>query len=173
MKFHIRNLTESDPAGISQAFLDQGWHKSVELYGRYALEQREGKRVTLIAEADGTFAGYINVLWQSGYPAFREANIPEISDLNVLLKFRRQGIASKLMDRAEEIISERSPLAGIGVGLFSDYGQAQILYTKRGYIPDGRGIHNGKEYVQYGDTVTLDDDLVLYWTKDCRRRRSP
>jgi hypothetical protein len=69
------------------------------------------------------------------------------------------------MDRAEEIIKERSDIAGIGVGVFSDYGNAQILYAKRGYVPDGKGIHNGQRYIGYGETTIIDDDVVLYLTK--------
>jgi len=69
------------------------------------------------------------------------------------------------MDKAEEIIREKSRVAGIGVGLFSDYGNAQILYIKRGYIPDGKGIHNGERYVKHGDSIIVDDDIVLYLKK--------
>ena len=30
-------------------------------------------------------------------------------------------------------------IVGIGVGLYPDYGSAQRLYIKRGYLPDGHG----------------------------------
>lgn len=161
----IREISENDPLTISNAFKEQGWDKAMSQYERYINEQRSGERVTLIAEVDGEFAGYVNVIWESYYPAFKEKNIPEINDFNVLLKYRRLGIGSKLMDRAEEIISERSSIAGIGVGIFSDYGNAQVLYVKRGYVPDGKGIHNGEHYVTYGESVVIDDDIVLYLTK--------
>ena len=39
--------------------------------------------------------------------------------------------------------AQRSDHAGIGFGLYADYGAAQRLYIKRGYIPDGRGAHYG------------------------------
>lgn len=165
MKISIRQITENDPRIISDAFQEQGWDKPVTLYERYIIEQNNGERVTLIAEVNGQFVGYVNVIWKSYYTAFREKNIPEVNDFNVLLKYRRLGIGSKLMDRAEEIISERSSVAGIGVGVFSDYGNAQVLYVKRGYVPDGKGIHNGQRYVEYGETVVIDDDIVLYLTK--------
>ncbi|GGO01215.1 hypothetical protein GCM10010969_23270 [Saccharibacillus kuerlensis] len=60
---------------------------------------------------------------------------------------------------------ERSSVVGIGVGLFADYGAAQVLYARRGYIPDGKGVYTGDRYAHYGDTVTIDDNLVLYLTK--------
>lgn len=69
------------------------------------------------------------------------------------------------MDKSENIIKERSEIAGIGVGLFSDYGNAQILYAKRGYIPDGKGIYNSHRYIERGDTVIIDDDVALYLIK--------
>ncbi|WIV20326.1 GNAT family N-acetyltransferase [Paenibacillus polygoni] len=170
MNIQLRELCERDPEIISNAFKQQGWEKPLDLYVRYSEEQKRGERVSIVAEVDGDFAGYVNVLWDSYYPSFRERRIPEINDFNVLMKYRRLGIGSKLMDKAEEIIKERSDFAGIGVGLFTDYGNAQILYAKRGYIPDGRGIHNGQEYLEYGDVVAINDDLTLYLTKKLNKR---
>ncbi|WP_211748634.1 GNAT family N-acetyltransferase [Paenibacillus sp. Marseille-Q4541] len=164
----LRELNERDAEVISKSFKEQGWQKPVELYVRYLDEQRNGDRISIIAEVDGAFAGYVNVLWDSYYPSFKEQGIPEINDFNVLIKFRRQGIGSKLMDKAEELIKERSDVAGIGVGLFTDYGNAQILYANRGYVPDGKGIHNGERYITNGDQVTIDDDVALYLTKKLR-----
>ncbi|WP_217506632.1 GNAT family N-acetyltransferase [Paenibacillus xylanilyticus] len=158
-------MNENDPVIISHAFQEQGWEKPVEQYLRYLVEQHKGERVTLVAELDGAFAGYVNVLWNSHYPSFREQGIPEINDFNVLIKYQRQGIGSRLMDRAEELIRERTDTAGIGVGVFSDYGKAQILYAHRGYIPDGKGIHRYDRYLMPGDETVIDDDVVLYLTK--------
>jgi hypothetical protein len=85
--------------------------------------------------------------------------------LNVLPGFRRKGLATRLLDRAEEEISRRSSVAGIGVGLHPGYKQAQKLYVKRGYVPDGRGVTYRDRYVEEGASVVLDDDLVLHLTK--------
>lgn len=58
---------------------------------------------------------------------------------------------------------------GIGVGLYggSDggFGQAQRLYIKRGYIPDGLGVTYDYKSVVPGKMVCLDDDLILWFTK--------
>lgn len=161
----IRLINESDPAIIAEAFREQGWNKPAGQYEDYLAEQQKGDRVTLIAEADGFFAGYVNVLWKSYYPPFREQDIPEINDFNVLIKYRRMGIGSALMDKAEAVIHERSSVAGIGVGIFSSYGNAQILYVNRGYVPDGKGIFSGEEHVQYGESIVVNDDVALYLTK--------
>ena len=69
------------------------------------------------------------------------------------------------MDDAENIIAPRSRVAGIGVGFDSDYGAAQRLYVLRGYVPDGNGGTSHGTQVKWGDSVTVDDDLVLYFTK--------
>ncbi|MGM1050679.1 MAG: GNAT family N-acetyltransferase [Bacillota bacterium] len=165
MNIHIRELNEHDLVVISASFKEQGWNKPVDLYLNYLEEQKNGDRVSIIAEVDNTFAGYVNILWNSYYPSFKDKGIPEINDFNVLIKYRCQGVGSKLMDKAENIIKERSEIAGIGVGLFSDYGNAQILYAKRGYIPDGKGIYNSHRYIERGDTVIIDDDVALYLIK--------
>ncbi|MEF2245818.1 MULTISPECIES: GNAT family N-acetyltransferase [unclassified Paenibacillus] len=168
MNLLLREINENDPITISNAFKEQGWDKPVAQYKRYINEQKNGERVTIIAEINGVFVGYLNVIWNSHYPSFREQNIPEISDFNVLIKYRGLGIGSQLMDKAEEVISRKSSIAGIGVGVFSDYGVAQVIYVRRGYIPDGKGLHNGHRYINYGDNVVIDDDIVLYFTKKLR-----
>jgi len=48
----------------------------------------------------------------------------------------------------------------------SSYGAAQKLYIKLGYIPDGKGIVSHGRYPKFGDQVTVDDSLNLYFTKD-------
>lgn len=164
-KIIIREMTEADCPVISSAFAAQGWDKPVSQYLRYWQESVESKRVNLLAKCDGQFSGYVTIVWESHYPPFRQAEIPEIVDFNVLLKFRRLHIGSALMDEAERRIALRSPLAGLGVCLHVDYGAAQVLYAKRGYLPDGRGVFCHGHYPQYGEQVTIDDDLALYLTR--------
>ena len=55
-----------------------------------------------------------NIVWESDYLPFRNIQIPEISDLNVLPSFRRRGIATAIMDKSERMISEHSDTVGIG-----------------------------------------------------------
>ncbi len=100
-------------------------NRSIEYFNRILAEQEKGDRVVLVALADGELAGHVTVKYRSDYPHFLENNIPEINDLWVNAECRRRGIAAALMDEAERIIFERSPLAGLGVGLYADYGPAQ------------------------------------------------
>lgn len=164
----IRELKEQDILMIAESFKEIGWNKPVSQYQQYLAEQSQNLRKVLIAFWDDKFVGYLTIIWESQYPHFKSKQIPEIQDFNVLPNFRRKRIGSKLMDKAEEIISEQSSLAGIGVGMNSDYGAAQRLYVLRGYVPDGKGIVWQNHFPKYGDAVLVDDDLNLFFTKELR-----
>lgn len=161
----IAPLKEADVAEIAAAFAKLGWNKPASQYERYLEEAACRVRDTFVARSGGAFAGYVTVKWKSDYEPFREAAVPEIQDFNVLPEFRRQKIGSRLMDEAEATIRSRSSVAGIGVAFDSDYGPAQRLYVLRGYVPDGRGGTSHGASVKWGDTVSVDDDLMLYFTK--------
>ena len=89
-------------------------------------------------------------------------------DLNVLIKYRKKGVATKLLDEAECIVSKQSSKIGIGVGLTKDYGNAHVLYIKRGYVPDRNGISYNEKFLNHGDTVKVDDDLIICLIKDLK-----
>jgi GNAT superfamily N-acetyltransferase len=125
MTFLIRALHADDIPAIAASFAALGWNKPASQYERYLAEQEAGERPVCVAFIDSSFAGYLTVCWESGYPPFRAENIPEIVDFNVLPRFRRQGFGARLMDMAEGVAAQRSPVVGIGVGLTPDYGAAQ------------------------------------------------
>jgi ribosomal protein S18 acetylase RimI-like enzyme len=163
----VSPLASTDIAEIVAAFAVFGWGgKDRAQYESYLLEQNGDLRDVLIARTENAFAGYVTVNWRSKYPPFRDSNIPEVQDLNVLPQYRRKHIGTRLMDEAERLISARSLIAGIGVGLHSDYGAAQRLYVLRGYLPDARGVTSDERRVCYGDVVSVDDDLVLWLTRN-------
>lgn len=161
----IRLLEAEDIPQIAAAFRELGWNKPASQYQRYLMEQRINSRLVYVAFVEGKFAGYLTVCWRSGYEPFRAEKIAEIADFNVLPEFRRRGIGTLLMDKAEFEISRVSSLAGIGVGMTADYGTAQKMYILRGYIPDGRGLHWRGHHVRYHEELIVDDDLALYFTK--------
>ena len=165
MNLQIRALEARDIPIIAEAFAAIGWDKPASQYERYLAEQDAGERPVLVAFLDGEFAGYVTVKWLSHYPAFADANIPEIADFNVLPQYQRRGIGTRLMDGAERLIAERSAVAGIGVGLIADYGAAQRLYVLRDYVPDGAGMTYFDKPVNYLDPIAADHDLGLYFTK--------
>jgi GNAT superfamily N-acetyltransferase len=161
----VRRLDAADPAVIEAAFAAVGWARPAAQYERYLEEQRAGHRDVFVAWVGDAFAGYVTLNWHPEYPPFRADGIPEIQDFNVLPAFRRRRIGSALLDAAEAVAAERVRVVGIGVGLDPDYGPAQRLYVRRGYVPDGRGIAWHHRTVKYGDPVTVDDELVLYFTR--------
>lgn len=161
----IRSLSIEDIPIISAAISKIGWHKPAALYHHYFAEQENNQRCVWLAWKENNFAGYVTLKWHSDYPSFALQNLPEINDLNVLPQFRNLGIGSRLLDLAEAEACKRSSSVGLGVGLSVDYGNAQKLYVKRGYIPDGHGITYKNKQLSYGDMVQLDDDLVLWLVK--------
>lgn len=161
----IRRLKVQDLAPIAGAFAALGWNKPLSQYEGYLQEQEAAQRDVLVAFIANTFVGYLTICWSSDYPSFREAQIPEIVDFNVLPVFRRKGIGTRLMDTAEGRVAQVSPVVGIGVGMTADYGSAQRLYIRRGYLPDGRGLMKAGQPVQYGELVVVNDALCLYFTK--------
>lgn len=165
----IEPLAAADAEPIAAAFAALGWPgKTVEQYQRYHDEQAAGKRAVFVASWGGRFAGYLTVVWESGYVHFRARGIPETSDFNVLPAFRRRGIGSALMDTAESLIATRSDLAGIGVGLYADYSAAHLLYLRRGYLPDGHGVAYRGVTAAPGTGVRVDDDLALMMIRKLR-----
>ena len=164
----IRLLESHDIPEIAEAFQRLGWDKPASQYERYLMEQVSGIRDVYVALINGRFAGYLTICWFSAYEPFRVEGIPEIVDLNVLPNDRRVGIGTGLMDTAESEIANRSPNAGIGVGMTPDYGAAQRLYVLRGYIPDGHGLFYRGHPIEYGEAITVDDTMALYLTKKLR-----
>jgi GNAT superfamily N-acetyltransferase len=165
LNIEIRFLEAQDIEPIAAAFQSIGWNKPASQYQRYLVEQEEGRRLVLVAFSDKSFSGYLTIVWKPDYPPIRATNTPEIQDFNVLPQSRRKGIGTKLMDEAEQIVAQRSPVVGIGVGMTDDYGAAQRLYVLRGYVPDGRGLVWENRSIKYGERLTVDDSLVLHFTK--------
>ena len=161
----VREMVEEDCARITRAFAAQGWDKPVSQYLHYLRESRISRRQVLIAEVEGHFAGYVTILWESDYAPFKLGGTPEIADFNVLIEYRRRGVGTMLLDEAERRIAAVASTAGIGVGLAADYGAAQILYVRRGYVPDGLGVSRCGEMLDHGDAALLDDCLTLHLVK--------
>jgi len=161
----IRLLEPKDIPEIAHAFQQLGWNKPASQYERYLSQQELGVRNVYVASVDEKFAGYLTICWESSYQPFYVQGIPEIVDFNVLPNFRRKGIGTQLMDKAESEIARVNSVAGIGVGMTADYGAAQRLYILRGYLADGLGLHWRDHHVHYHEDVIVDDELALYFTK--------
>lgn len=166
----IRKLNSSDIPIITDAFGQVNWLKPASIFEKYLQEQLTGARLVWVAHVNNQFAGYVTLKWQSQYEPFSIHHIPEIMDLNVLPAFRKTGVGSMLLDIAEKEAATKSSIVGLGVGLYAGkdggYGAAQRLYVKRGYIPDSKGVTYNYLPTIPGNNYRLDDDLVLWLTRE-------
>jgi GNAT superfamily N-acetyltransferase len=142
------------------------WYTKNDYYEKCLEENQLGSRVTLLAFYDEDLAGCCSLLYKSDYPYFIKHSIPEINNLNVFPQYRKKGVATRIIDELEGIASRTSKVVGLGVGLYKDYGNAQRMYCKRGYVLDGNGITYQNVEVEPGKQVIIDDELLLYLVKE-------
>lgn len=161
----IRSMTADDIDAFTEAFLEMGWEPKPSVHRAYLQEQEEGVRHVFVAEFNGQAAGYATLLPLAPEGPYK-GRYPEIVDFNVWEKFRRRGIGTHILDAAEaDMAASISSHVCLGVGLYADYGTAQRMYVRRGYIPDGSGVWwNGSPLTPYADCRN-DDDLVLFLAK--------
>lgn len=161
----IRTILQADAQLICDEEIAQGWNQTVDKYLMRLEDNRSGKSISLVAEYKGNVAGYINVYPNAKEGPFANQGYPEIVDFGVLKKYRRLGIGTKLMDVAEEIAGKYADTVYLAVGLYTSYGNAQRMYVKRGYIPDGTGVWYGNQIAKPYENYCNDDDLNLYFSK--------
>lgn len=165
----IRSMMKSDVEKFVNGFVEQGWHKSRELFDMYYNQQENNEKLVIVAEICGEVSGYVTLLPDTKVGPFAYKNIPEIVDFNVLIKYQKRGIGNKIMDIEENLAKQKCDCVSLSVGLHSGYGTAQRMYVKRGYIPDGTGVwYNGKQLEPYSSECKNDDDLTLYFLKSLK-----
>jgi len=108
--------------------------------------------------------GFAIVNHNPKYSLYQKLGIPEIQDVYVLPNYRKQGIASDLIQYCEAQVAENT--VGISVPVSPNYGAAQRLYYKLGYMPDGNGVTYNRQILSHNNRVKLDDDLCLMMVKD-------
>ncbi|WP_068466649.1 GNAT family N-acetyltransferase [Candidatus Protochlamydia phocaeensis] len=134
-------------------------------WNAYYKEQQSAIRTIGIIEQNSEIVGYGSLLLKSQYPYFY--GIPEIHDVWIYKEYRERGLGSRLINWLEALAKEKGyKEIGIGVGLYADYGAAQRLYVRLGYLPDGHGITYKYQSTVPGEPYPLDDDLILWLKKD-------
>ena len=171
-KLTIRNMETEDAQVFTDELIAQGWHPDIAGYMSRLKDQTEGKCIALSAVYEGCPAGYVYVYLHVEEGPFKGKGWPIIVDFNVLKKYQRRGIGNRLMDAAEQVAGQYADTVCLGVGVCDSYGTAQRMYVKRGYIPDGSGVwYQGRQCIQYETVCTVDDDLILFFSKQLRGDR--
>ncbi|REE68741.1 ribosomal protein S18 acetylase RimI-like enzyme [Paenibacillus taihuensis] len=162
----IRQMIESDIQLVFDGLSGHDVSKPLDYIERCSRENLSSERTTFVALYNEQFVGWGHLVYRPEYAFFLENGIPEIQNLDVIPTYRKRGIGSQLIDAIEKFAFETYDVIGIGFGLYADYGTAQRLYIKRGYIPDGRGGMYNNLPVVPGGHVRADDDLALFLTKE-------
>lgn len=161
MNVDIRQADESDISSLYEFYQsigqkDEGYFETIF----------EKDCVVLIAEKNNKTVGFGILNFEPKYSFYQKLEIPEIQDVNVLPEFRQQGIATALIESFENLARDQEvEHIGISVGLTKDYGPAQRLYCKLGYMPDGNGITYDRAYVDPRQQICVNDDLCLMMLK--------
>lgn len=120
----------------------------------------------LLALYNGAAAGYVFLYYQCRWGGLANQNIPGIVDLIVFEKYRRQKIATILLDIAEDLAGRHCNRISLDVCLNSDYGPAQRFYSKRGYLPDGKGVYYEGKICETDALCRNNDELTLCLVKE-------
>jgi GNAT superfamily N-acetyltransferase len=159
-------ITPTHVASIIAQDGGNGWNRDERHWSDLLRQVELQQRVTLVAVHEGHVVGYGSLLWRSSYPGFATAGIPELHDLATDTHHRGRGIATSLIAALEALARQAGHTrTGLGVGLYRDYGPAQRLYVRLGYMPDGNGITYRHEPVVPGAASPVDDDLLLWLTR--------
>lgn len=164
----LRQLQASDTEqiAITFQFTWTSFEQNIKKWNQYYKEQQDNIRFVCVVEKANKLIGYGSLLYISKYSYFSDHKISEINDIWILQDERKKGLGAMLIKYLEDIARAKFyTQIGLGVGLYSDYGAAQRLYCKLGYLPDGNGITYKNIAVVPGKKYTIDDDLVLWLIK--------
>lgn len=161
---NVRLMNYGDIPLICKADSDESEGSIV--YLKNQLDNQEKQECSaLLALYNGEIAGYVFLYYKCKWGGLSNCNIPGIVDLIVFEKYRKKGIASVLMNVAEEIAKKYSDKVYVDVCLSSEYGPAQRLYVKRGYVPDGKGVYYEEKICETNAVCKNDDELTLCLVK--------
>lgn len=163
----IRDMIETDANAFIEVFKSYGWNNETETYTGYFNEQLDGIRKVYVAEYENKVAGFCTLILKAQNGPWKN-RLPEISDLRVFDEFKNKGIGNLILDIVELDSLNYTDEVTLAVGLHYGYGNAQRIYAKRGYIPDGTGVWYGDAKLEQYEHCCNDDSLLLYMSKKLR-----
>lgn len=135
----IRTCQESDIELLEKVFpsgTNNGWHLQ-----RFKSQQK-GDSTYLVAFLNGQPVGHLDLLWKPVGNEVRNKYLkdqPEINALVVVSELQSQGIGSKLIHVAEELVWKKG-FQKACIGVATNNPRARALYERLGYIDWGQGI---------------------------------
>lgn len=166
-KLIIHKAETADFARLDYIVAGMGSSKTTGYFSRQLSYQEQGKREVFISTIDGADVAYCILNWDPKYTFFRKMGIPEVQDLNVLPHFRRLGVATTMIEYCEGLARDKGiDMMGIGVSVSANFGPAQRLYTKMGYVPDGYGVTYDRQNTCSGEIRPIDDQLCLMMVRE-------
>ena len=160
----IRTMEEADVKILAEEEIKQGWGDTSDKHTMRIKDMASGISVTFVSVYKGQVTGYVSVYYD--YEKLDGVSYPGVVDFGVLEKYRNNGIGTALMDAAENTAFKSGGRIYLGVGLCGDYGAAQRMYIKRGYIPDGKGVYYNDKIAERNKEYPNDDDFFLKLYKD-------
>lgn len=139
----IRLATRHDISAITtlKTIIDE------DRYLQRIVESETGKSAYLVAEDKDRFIGQVFLKF---YGTLNDPNTPNMEDLLVAEKYRKQGVGTALIIECERLCCEKG-FKQIGLSVNPDLNaKAKSLYEKLGYIDLGQkpyldGVYNGVE----------------------------
>ena len=163
----IRKMTLDDIPFICRAENDES-ESNVSYLKNHMDNQENNKCVAFIAFYDDQIAGHAFLYYDCKWGGLGNRGLPGVADLVVYEPYRRKGIATALMDAAEREARKVHSRIYLEVCLNSDYGPAQRLYIKRGYVPDGAGVYYEGKVLGLNEACRNDDELTLCLVKELK-----
>lgn len=142
---HALDLAAWDPTATFPSVLEQ-------MANRSFFTEDEGPDVHLVAELDGTVAGYVRLVPATPLP--ENAHVRRVNGLAVAPAARGLGVAGALLGAAADRAREEGA-AKVTLRVLATNDAAQRVYARAGYVVEGR---SRGEFRIGGDDV---DDLFL------------
>ena len=133
----VRPCTEQDLRRIESA-----WPVPGGVHVSHFRAQERGDTTFLIAWSDSTVLGTGVVRWndrQEYQLSGLLPGCPEICHLQVRPEYRGEGVGSRLIAAAEDLVRSRG-LTKVGVVVADDNRRAAALYVRLGFVPTGQTI---------------------------------
>jgi ribosomal protein S18 acetylase RimI-like enzyme len=166
MKLVFRVVQPHELASVKQEVKEAFFSGDDAIIEDHFQEHENAASTTILGYEAGRLVGIVTIRWNCRYPLFRQRGIPLIQNIEIRYEDRGRGLGDQMLERAEEEIACRAPVAGLVVGISEDYGPAQRLYAKRGFIPDGRGVCREFTPLKNGDQVIVGHHLLIWLLKD-------